>query len=113
MLVVAVMEIGVVGLLRTLLAHALHLAQHLGHELGLRWYPGLTERMLDDHRPRMLAVYVIDLGPHVRRRKELVDRGVDEHAGCVDDGLVREDVQADARLGGLHRDAPHSPELAG
>src|SRR5216683_840874 len=112
MLVVAAMEVGVVGLLGTLLAHALHLAQHPGHQLWLRRDPCFTERVLDDHRPRMFAVHVIDLGPHVRRGKELVDGGVDEHAGRVDAGLVREYVQADAGLGGLHRDSRHALEMA-
>src|SRR5260370_1888820 len=88
MVVVAVMEVGVIGLLRTLLAHALHLAQHLGHELGLRPYPCFTERMLDDDRPRMLAVHVVDLGPHVRRRKDLVHGGVIKHPARLHPGLL-------------------------
>ena len=59
----------------------------------------------------MLAVDVLDLGAHVRGRYELVDRRVDQHSGGVDPRLVREDVQADARLGWLHRDAAHQLEM--
>src|SRR5471030_683021 len=60
----------------------------------------------------MLAVDVLDVGAKVGRRHELIDRRMDEHAGSVDPGFVGEDIQADARLSWLHRDAAHKLEMA-
>src|ERR1700694_3608172 len=60
----------------------------------------------------MLAVDVRDLGAQVRRRYELIDRGMDEHAGGVDARLMAEDVEPDARLGGLNRNPADLLEVA-
>jgi len=43
----------------------------------------VTQRLLDHERACMLAVDVGDFGAEIRRRDELVDRRMDEHAGGV------------------------------
>src|SRR5712675_2477495 len=61
----------------------------------------------------MRAVDGGDLSPEVGRGNELVDRGMNEHSGGVDPGLMAEHVEPDARLGRLNRNAADLLEMAG
>src|SRR5437879_1020606 len=112
-LVVAAVAIGEVGPLRASLADSLHRAEHLRDQLRFRAYPRFAQRVLDDHGAGMLSIDVLDLGPKVRGRQELIDRGVNQHPGRVNAGLVAEDVEADAGLRRLHGDSSHPLEVAG
>src|SRR5258708_10202025 len=98
MLVVPAMEVGEVSTFRTLLPDALDLGQHRGHKLRLGRDRRTPQGVLDRERAGMLAVDIRDLGAKLGWWQELIDGGMDEHAGSVASRLMTENVQADARF---------------
>src|SRR5919198_6116357 len=61
--------------------------------------------MLDDDGARVLAVHVAHLLAEIDRGDELIDSRMDQHAGCMDAGLVAEHVMPDSGLCRRHHDA--------
>src|SRR5439155_16826805 len=111
-IVVAAVKIREVAALGALLADALDLGEHHRDQFRLGADARVAQRVLDDQRARVLSVDVGNVRAEVGGRDELIDRGRDDQAGGVDPRLVAENVEADARLSRLDRNAAHPLKVA-